>query len=325
MHFNRLIKRMTRLGVTTLAALAAVPAPAQQLPASVRLLVGYAAGGPVDAAARLFAPALARQLGTSVIVENKPGANATLAGQMVVNGASDGSILWFAASPTITISPNVMKKMPFDPARDLTPLAPVLSYYNVLVINKDLPFRSLKDLTAFAAANPGMVTYGSAGIGGSNHLCGELFAERTGTRLNHVPYKGNAPAMTDVIGGQLTMMFDIIGSARAYIASDRVRPIAVTSPKRNPSLPDVPTMAEAGVPGFDVGGWYGVYGPPGMSPALARHYNQEIGKTLAQPELSRKLDEMGYESWTGAPEVLAARGDKERAMWAGVTKGMQID
>lgn len=218
-----------------------------------------------------------------------------------------------------------MKRMPFDPSKDLTPLAPVLSYYNVLVINKDLPFKSLNELTAHAAANPGKVTYGSAGVGGSNHLCGELFADRTGTRLTHVPYKGNAPAMTDVIGGQLTMMFDIIGSARAYISSDKVRAIAVTSPRRNASLPDVPTMAEAGVPGFDVGGWYGVYGPPKMSPALVEQYNQAIGKALSQAELSSKLDEMGYELWSGAPAVLAARGDKERAMWAGVTKGMQVD
>jgi tripartite-type tricarboxylate transporter receptor subunit TctC len=306
-------------------AVAAVPALAQQAPGSIRLVVGYAPGGPVDAAARLFAPALARELGAHVVVENKPGANATLAGTMVVSAPADGSLLWFAASPTITISPNVMKKMPFDPATDLTPLAPVLSYYNVLVINKDLPFRNLKELTAHAAAHPGQVTYGSAGVGGSNHLCGELFAERTGTRLTHVPYKGNAPAMTDVIGGQLTMMFDIIGSARTYIASDKVRPIAVTSPKRNASLPDVPTMAEAGVPGFDVGGWYGVYGPPKMPAALVAQYNQAIGKALAQPELSRKLDEMGYELWTGAPALLAERGDKERAMWAGVTKGLQVD
>jgi tripartite-type tricarboxylate transporter receptor subunit TctC len=322
MHFKRLITHAGLLGAFALAAGASL---AQEVPASLRLLVGYAAGGPVDAAARLIAPALAKELGAHVIVENKPGANATLAGHAVVNAPLDGSLLWFAASPTITISPNVMDKMPFDPARDLAPVAPVLSYYNVLVINKDLPFKSLKELTSHAAANPGKITYGSAGFGGSNHLCGELFAARTGTQLTHVPYKGNAPAMTDVIGGQLTMMFDIIGSARAYIDADRVRPIAVTSPRRNASLPDVPTMAEAGVAGFDVGGWYGVYGPPKMAPALIQRYNDAVRKALADPEVTRKLDEMGYELWTGAPSVLAERGDIERAMWAGVTKGMKVN
>jgi tripartite-type tricarboxylate transporter receptor subunit TctC len=292
---------------------------------TVHLLVGYTAGGPVDTAARLIAPALAKEIGANVVVENKPGANATLAGAGVAKGTPDGTLLWFAASPTITISPNIMKSMTFDPAKDLTPIAPVLSYYNVLVINKDLPFRSLKDLTDFARANPGKVSYGSAGVGGSNHLCGELFAARTGTQLTHVPYKGNAPSMADVIGGQLTMMFDIIGSGRSYIANGRVRAIAVTSPQRNGSLADVPTMSEAGLPGFDVGGWFAVYGPANTPEAIVRRYNEAVNRILAQPELKARFEQMGYEPWTGAPRALAERADKERAMWATVTKGMQIE
>lgn len=292
---------------------------------AVRLLVGYAAGGPVDAAARLFAPALARELGTAVVVENKPGANATLAGDLVAKGPADGTVLWFAASPTVTISPNVMKKMPFDPARDLAPLAPILSYYNVLVVNKELGIQTLQALTEQAKKQPGQLAYGSAGIGGSNHLCGELFAQQAGIKLTHVPYKGNAPAMTDVIGGQLAMMFDIVGSARTYIAGDKVRAIAVTSPKRNPSLPNVPTMAEAGLPGFDVGGWYAVYAAPATPAALVSRYNQAIVKALAQPELRSKFEEMGYEAWSGAPRLVAERAAKERAMWATVTKGIEIE
>ena len=199
-------------------ALAWGAAHAQQVPPTVRLLVGYAAGGPVDQAARTIAPVLARELGTTVLVENKPGANATTAGDTVSKATPDGSLLWFAASPTVTISPNVMAKMPFDPGKDLLAVAPILSYYNVLVINKDLPFRNLRELVDYAKANPGKVSYGSAGVGGSNHLSGELLAARTGTKMLHVPYKGNAPAMTDVIGGQLTMMFDIVSTARSYIA-----------------------------------------------------------------------------------------------------------
>ncbi|MBI5257773.1 MAG: tripartite tricarboxylate transporter substrate binding protein [Burkholderiales bacterium] len=317
-HFTRRAAVLSGLALAASAALAQGGAP-------VRLLVGYAAGGPVDAAARLIAPALAKELGSPVQVENKPGANATLAGDMVAKGTPDGTLLWFAASPTVTISPNVMKKMAFDPGKDLTPLAPVLSYYNVLVINKDLPFQNLKELTDYAKANPEKVAYGSAGIGGSNHLCGELFAARSQVKLTHVPYKGNAPAMTDVMGGQLTMMFDIIGSARNYIAGGKVRAIAVTSPQRNASLPSVPTMSEAGLPGFDVGGWYGVYGPANTPAAVTARLNQAITKALAQPELKAKLEEMGYELWTGAPKLLADRAQKERAMWATVTKGIEID
>jgi tripartite-type tricarboxylate transporter receptor subunit TctC len=320
--FNR---RAAMLGVMALAACAA---SAQENVKTIRLMVGYSAGGPVDQTARLLAPSLGKELGVSIIVENKTGANATLAGDAVAKAKPDGSVLWFAASPTVTISPNVMRKMPFDPAKDLAPVAPVLSYYNVLVINKDLPFQNVKSLVDFAKVNPGKLTYGSAGTGGSNHLCGELFADRTGTKLNHIPYKGNAPAMTDVIGGTLTMMFDIVGSARPFIASGNVKALAVTSPKRNPSLPNVPTMAESGLSGlagFDVGGWYGVYAPPGAPEALVTRYNQAINKVLALPEVKEKLQEMGYELWSGAPKVLADRGNKERAMWATVTKGIEIE
>lgn len=330
MHATGFARRRAVVIALGLMAASALPgvawsqaAPGAQGP--VRLLVGYAAGGPVDAAARLFAPALSKELGVQVVVENKPGANATLAGDMVAKGTPDGSVLWFAASPTITISPNVMKKMPFDPARDLVPVAPVLSYYNVLVVNKELPFKSLKELTEHARANPGKLTYGSAGIGGSNHLCGELFALQTKTRLTHVPYKGNAPAMTDVIGGQLTMMFDIVGGARQFIQSGKVRAIAVTSPRRNPSLPDVPTMDEAGLAGFDVGGWYAVYAPPATPAATVSRLGDATTRALAQPELKARLEELGYELWPGAPRLVTERAQKERALWATVTKGIEIE
>lgn len=319
-------RRLTRLAAALLSSFAiALPASAQQMADTVRLLVGYSPGGPVDAGARILAPALAKELGANVIVENKPGANATLAGNLVAKSPADASQLWFAASPTVTISPNIMKSMAFDPAKDLTPIAPVVSYYNVLVVNKDLPLKSLKELTDYARANPGKVAYGSAGIGGSNHLCGELFAVRIGTQLNHVPYKGNAPAMADVMSGQLTMMFDIIGSARSYISGGRVRAIAVTSPQRNPSLPDVPTMIEAGVPGFDVGGWFAVYGSPGMPEALVARINQATNRALAAPEMRARLETLGYDLWTGAPGVVAERAAKERAMWATVTKDLTVE
>lgn len=311
--------------VTLAAALLPALAAAQAVPPTVKLVVGYAAGGPVDQGARMIAPYVAKELGTTVVVENKPGANGTTAGDGVARSAGDGVNLWFAASPPVTISPNVMTKMPFDPAKDLLAIAPVLSYYNVLVINKDLPFKSLKDLVEHAKANPGKVSYGSAGVGGSNHLSGELLAARTGTKLLHVPYKGNAPAMTDVIGGQLTMMFDIISTARGFIASDKVRPIAVTSPSRNPSLPNVPTMTESGIADYEVGGWYAVYASPQTPKALAARYTQAFANALKDPELKAKLEAAGYELWAGTPEQVDARAKKERAMWATVTKDIKVE
>lgn len=320
-----------RLALAALAlaplALALQPAAAQDAQ-PVRLIVGYAAGGPVDQGARLFGLALSKELGVPVTVENKTGANATIAGSEVVRAKPDGLTLWFAASPTITISPNVMTKMPFDPAKDLAPVAPILSYYNVLVVNNNEPYKNVRELVANAKANPGKLAYGSAGVGGSNHLGALLFAKRSGVEMNHIPYKGNAPAMTDVIGGQLSMMLDIISTASPYIHSGKVRAIAVSSPQRNATLPDVPTFSESGIEGlkgFDVGGWYGVYGPKGMTPELVAKLNKAVNAALAQPDLKKRYKELGYDEWTGSPQKLAERAASERAMWATVTQGIVVD
>lgn len=323
----KLVKRARRglsaalLGLVTFGPLT-VQAQSSQ---PVRLVVGYAAGGPVDAAARLFAPALAKELGMVVIVENRPGAGGVLAGNSVAKAVPDGLQLFFAGSPTITISPHVLKSMSFNPVTDLSPIAPILSYTNVLVVSKDQPFKTIKELLVYAKANPGKLTYGSAGVGASNHLSGELFAKRTGTEFNHIPYKGNAPAMTDVIGGQISMMFDIVGSARNYITSGRVRALAVTSRERNPSLPDVPSMREEGIADYEVGGWFGLYGPAKLPAAIVDRYNDATRKALANEELRSKLVEQGYDLWLGAPKTLSDRASKELALWATVTKGIQVD
>lgn len=302
---------------------AAAPAWAQQQP--VRLVVGYAAGGPVDTAARQFAQVFGRELGRTVIVENRPGVAGALGGEAVARAAPDGSVLYFGASPTLTITPHVIKSMPFDTVKDLTPLAPVLSYANALVINKDLPIKTLKELIAYAKANPGKVSYGSAGMGASNHLSGELFAKQSGITLTHVPYKGNAPAMTDVIGGQLTMMFDIVSTARNYIQTQRVRPLVVTSRERNASLPDVPTMREAGLPGYEVIGWYGVYGPAQMKTEQVALVNTAVNRTLADEGLRKLWAEQGYDMWSGAPAVLAEQQRRDLEMWRGVTKDIKFE
>jgi tripartite-type tricarboxylate transporter receptor subunit TctC len=291
---------------------------------TVRLVVGYSAGGPVDSVARLFAPLLSRELGQTVVVENRPGAGGAMGGDAVARAQPNGLLLYFAASPTMTITPHILKSMPFDTAKDLAPIAPILSYANVLVVNKDQPFKTVPELVGYAKANPGKLAYGSAGMGASNHLSGELFALRTGTTLTHVPYKGNAPAMTDVIGGQINMMFDIVGSARNYVTSGRVRPIAVTSRERNVSMPDVPTMQEAGIPDYEVGGWFGLYGPAKLPAALVTRFNEATLKALANEEFKNKLLDQGYDLWIGSPQTLAERAARELALWATVTKGIQV-
>ncbi len=305
--------------------LLSTPVQAQGGGQPIRLVVGYAAGGPVDATARLFAPALSKELGQPVVVENRPGAAGSMGGDAVAKAAPNGLLLYFGASPTLTISPHILKSMPFDVAKDLAAIAPLVSYTNVLVINKDQPFKTLPELVAYARANPGKLAYGSAGMGASNHLSGELFALRAGIKLTHVPYKGNAPAMTDVIGGQLSMMFDIIGSARNYISTQRVRPLAVTSRERNASLPEVPTMVESGIADYDVGGWYGLYGPARLPPELVGRLNEATRRALAQDELKAKLIEQGYDLWTGSPQLLAERAARDLALWGTVAKGIQVE
>lgn len=292
---------------------------------TVKLIVGYAPGGPVDASARVFAPVLSRELGQPVIVENRPGAGGAVAGASVVKAAPNGLEIFYAASPTMTISPHVLKAMAFDPLKDMTPLATILSYANVLVINQNQPFKTLPELVAFGKANPGKLAYGSAGMGASNHLSGELFARRAGITMTHVPYKGNAPAMTDVMGGQIQMMFDIVGGAKAHIDSGKVRPLAVTSKERNPALPQLPSMTELGVRDYDVGGWYGLYGPLGMSAEVSQKITAATARALQDPELSKRWVDQGYVIWNARPADLAERMRREHALWAEVTKGMTFE
>lgn len=312
-------------GAVLLSAAASSWAQGQSTGQAVKLIVGYAAGGPVDAAARVFAPVFSRELGQPVVVENRVGAGGAVAGQSVVKAPPGGQEIYFAASPTMTISPHVLKAMTFDPLKDLTPLAPILSYANVLVINLNQPFKTLPELVAYAKANPGQLAYGSAGMGASNHLSGELFARRAGISMTHVPYKGNAPAMTDVMGGQIQMMFDIVGGAKAYLDGGKVRPLAVTSKERNPALPQVPSMAELGIRDYDIGGWYGLYGPLGMNAELVQRIGAATTRALQDAELRKRWVDQGYVIWNAKATDLADRMRREHALWAEVTKGMTFE
>jgi tripartite-type tricarboxylate transporter receptor subunit TctC len=295
------------------------------LPSLIKLVVGYSAGGPVDGAARLLAPALGQELGTQVIVDNRPGAAGSLGGNAVAKAPPDGAMLFFGASPTITINPNVQRSMPFDPMKDLVPIAPLVDYTNVLVVNKDLPVRNVAELLAYAKAKPGKLFYGSAGVGASNHLSGALLEKMAGVQLTHVPYKGSAPALADVMAGTVPMMFDIIATSRPFIQSGRLRALAVTSRQRNRMLPDVPTMIESGVADYDVGGWFGLYGPARMDPALVARINAAAHRMLAREDIANRLREQGYDVWSGGAEVLATKGQSDRKLWATASKGIEAE
>ena len=310
-----------------LALLLPVSTFAEALPPDsiVKLIVGYPAGGAVDVAARLFAPVLSKELGATVIVENKAGVAGGLGGELVSRSAPTALILYFANSPTMTIMPHVVKSMPFDVTKDVVPIAPILSYTLVQAVNKDQPFNNVPELVAYAKANPGKVTFGSAGMGSIGHLSAELFAIRTGVKLTHVPYKGNAPAMTDVIGGQISMMFDVVGGARPFINSGRIKPFAVSSRERNAILPDVPTLREVGVENYDVGGWYALYGPAKMPADLKLHIYEATKSALRRDELKNKFIDMGYDLWIGTGQTVTDRANRELALWGTVTKNMTFD
>jgi tripartite-type tricarboxylate transporter receptor subunit TctC len=320
------IKKLLALCASALALLAASHASAQTYPdRPITLVVAYAAGGPVDSTARLVAKGLSNQLGKPVIVENKAGAGGAIGGGMVAKAAPDGYTLWFAANPTQTINPHIHKALAYDPINDFTPVSFVSKYTNVLVVNNDLPIKSVGDLVQYAKANPDKVSYGSAGIGASNHLSGELLSKITGAPMVHVPYKGNSPAMTDVMNGQLTFMFDITSTALNYINAGRVRVLAVTSPTRNSGLPNVPTMIEAGVPGFDVTGWYGVLGPKGMPRAITDKLNQALKVVLSDPALAQQLKTQGYDVSTSTPEEFAKTIKKDHDFWGKVVREAKIE
>lgn len=302
-----------------------MPVMAQSQP--VRLMVGYAAGGPADQAARLFAIALGKSLNTNVVVENKGGANGTLAANEVVRAKADGLTLWFAASATPTVAPHLMK-MSHDLAKDLEPLGPVARYYNMLVANNQQPFNTTQELVAYAKKHPDQVSYGSSGIGSSNHLAAALLAQKANLQLNHIPYKGNAPAITDAMGGQLNMIFDIISTASGFVQTGKLKAIAVGSPERSPLLPNVPTFREAGLEelkDYAAGGWYGIYAPKGLTAAMQERLVMGVKQAVADEELKKRYAELAYEQWEGTPQELADTAARERAQWGGLLKGMTIN
>jgi tripartite-type tricarboxylate transporter receptor subunit TctC len=291
----------------------------------IRLLVGYPPGGPVDLAARSFGATLEKVIGQSVVIENKGGASGMLAAQTIAQAPSDGSYLFFAASPTISIAPHLQKGNNFDPLTQLAPIAQVVEYANVLMVNKDLPFKTVSDLVAYAKANPDKLSFGSAGVGGSNHLSAELLKKMTQTQMVHVPYRGNAPAMLDVMGGKIAFMFDIVITAKGYHESGKARALAVTSKTRNRALPDIPTMVEAGVPGFDVTGWFALYGPTSLNRDLIGKINQATKLSLSQPALVGRMTELGFEVKHSSAEELSSLAKSEHGMWADVIRGLKID
>ncbi len=316
---------VTYLWLATLAA-NALPASAQTYPTRpITLIVGYAPGGPVDTAARIIQAPLQNRLGQTVVIENRGGASGLLAGTAVARAVADGYTLFFAASATQTMAPHVQKSMHYDPLKDYSPVGLVVNAPNVLLINKDVPVINMTELIAYAKANPNKVSFGSAGPGAGNHLAGELLKKVTGTQMLHVPYKGNAPAMTDLMAGTITFMFDAVSTGASSAASKRVIPLAITAAKRHSLLPHVPTMAEAGIANLMVESFYAIEGPPGLPTSIVKRLNLALRDVLADPVVIRKLVDAGYDVMPSTPEELSAKVKSEYELWGRVAQGLSFD
>ncbi len=290
--------RLQPLAAVALAASALITAPAQAdepYPSRpIRLLVGSSPGGGTDLMARLVGERLGEALKATIVVENKPGASNTLAADAVAKARPDGYTLLMGVVTSQAIAPHLLK-LGFDVNKDLVPVALVSQVPNVLVVNNGLKARSVAELIELARAQPGKLAYASSGAGSTQHIAGEAFKRFSGTQIVHVPYKGSGPAMVDLIGGQVQLSFDTLPSVIGHLQAQRVRALAVTTAKRSPLLPDVPTLAEAGVKGLAMSAWYGVYAPAGTPRASVERLNKEIAVVLAQPEVVKKLAAAGAE------------------------------
>jgi tripartite-type tricarboxylate transporter receptor subunit TctC len=313
--------RATALLAILPAVLAAPPAPAQQpYPAKpVRLVVGFPPGGGVDINARLLAPELARILGQQIVVDNRPGAGTNIANELVARAAPDGyTVLINTAALVINMS--LYKKVNFDAIRDFAPLSVFSMAPNILVVHASVPVKSTKEFIALARSRPGKLNFSSAGSGTTQHLAGELFNLRAGTKIVHVPYKGSAPSLTAVISGEVDLTFANIPAISAHVKSGRLRPLANLGPRRSEQLPHVPTMKEAGVPGVEVVVWYGLLVPAGTPRDIVTRLADAIAQASRAPEIRQRLEELGAEPVGNSPEAFGKLLREELARWAEVVK-----
>ena len=314
-----LIAALLTLGLAGPAAAQGEPYPSR----SIRLVVPYAAGGIADLLGRLIAEKLAAILRQNVVIENRPGAGGHVGGEMVAKSAPDGYTLVLA-----TIAHNgaasMYKGLKYDPATDLQPVVLIAESAGVLIVNPALPAHSVAEFIALAKARPGQLNYASAGNGSAIHMATELFKYMSGTDLLHVPYKGSAPAMTDLLGGQVQVMFENIATAHPFIKSGKVRALGVTGRARNASLPDVPTIAEAGLPGYAAEPWYTVSVPRGVPPEILRRLNTEINAVLRAPDLAQRWEALGVTPLGGSLDDAARRNAIEAERWGKVIKAARI-
>jgi tripartite-type tricarboxylate transporter receptor subunit TctC len=320
------------LYVALLAAAAAANNAAAQDPSRyperpIRLVVPQAAGSATDNVSRTLAPELSKQLGQNVVVDNRPGGALTIGIDIVAKSAPDGYTIGQGPVGALAITRHMVAKLPYDIERDLQPVALVTTGYMLLAVSPKTPFHSVKELIDYARKNPGKLSNASSSNGSPGHVSGELFKYMTGTDIVHVPYKGGAPAIADLIAGNVELMFESTNSIAPHVRAGRVRALAVTGLKRSISLPEVPTLVEAGVPGYEVNAWSGVIAPAGLPRPILERLNKAINAAILVPETQQRFEQLGSEGGGGTPEEFAELIRRDSAKWADVVKrsGAKID
>jgi tripartite-type tricarboxylate transporter receptor subunit TctC len=320
--------RAFTLSVVVWAALTMTTAIAAEYPARpIRYIVPFAPGSTADINARMLATELSKQIGQQILVDNRPGAAGSTGTGMIARAAPDGYTIGFSETGILAIVRSLYANLPYDPDKDFQMVVQVTFQAELLAVMPALPIRSVKELIDYAKNSPGKLSYGSAGNGSVQHLCMELFKLMTGTQIIHVPYQSIQQATTDMIGERVQVMFDTQASILPHVKAGRVRGLAVSSPKRSPVVPELPTIAEAGVPGFEVTVWSGVIVPAGVPKPIVARLNAEINKALATPTLKEKYAAIGSQLVGGTPEHFAEHVKKETAKWADVIKrsGAKVD
>lgn len=321
---RRALRTLAAAAMTVAAGFAATVAPAalaaDTWPSKpITLVVPFASGGTTDIIGRAVGQRLGEALGQPVVVDNRPGAGGTIGGALVARANPDG-YTYLLATVAHTMAPGIYKTLPYDFQKDLEPIGMVALTPNVLLVNPSIPARTVPELIAYIKANPGKVNYGSAGIGSTEHLSGELFRASTGTDIAHVPYKGGAPMMTDLIAGQIQMAIETSPSANPHVKSGKVRALAVTSAKRSAAYPGVPTVAESGVPGYEVTTWYALMAPRATPEPIRQRMSAELARVLKLPDVQKRFEEQGVTAGDMTPPQLAGFIKTETVKWTKVAK-----
>ncbi len=320
--------RFLRLCIALVLLSLPIPALAQKYPdRPIRLIVPFPPGQATDILARLLGEKLAVQMGQPVVIDNRSGAGGIIGTEAGARAVPDGYTLVMLSSGPVTVNPYVYNNVPYDPVKDFTPIANLAATAHVLVVRPDFPAKTLAELIAMVKAKPGQYNFASPGAGTSQHLTMEMFRYRAGLEMTHVPYRGSAPAQVDLLSGQVPMLFDTITSVTGLVKDGKLRMLVVSTPERSPFVPEVPTVAESGVPGFSAGGWIGIAGPAGMPAPIVDKLNAEIVKALATPEMQERLKAMAFIPIGDSPAHFAAYIKTETTKFSELIKaiGLKLD